>query len=303
MIVRELSPEDIRESLTSGRFRLDAGSFRVKVTSDIWGFASALQVLYADHPCNLDGGEFDYDIGVIHPNLLRRYIRHNVVFELSGERPFLPVATDHAHALFEWGFNWSIGAHAHQFLILHSAVLETGGKGVLLSATSGSGKSTLAAEMALSGWRLLSDELALIDTEGRLQPCPRPVSLKNDSIEVIRTRHPEVVLGPLARDTHKGTIGHVPAPASAVARASELAIPRLIVFPKWQAGASLSIEPVAQGRAAMRLIDQSFNYSNLGPAGFVRLADLVGTAEAWDLEYSSLDEARDALRDLAAQYG
>lgn len=303
MIVRELSPQDIQKSLSTGRFRLDAGSFRVKVTSDIREFASALQVLYADHPCTLDGGEFDYDIGVIHPNPLRRYIRHNVVFELSGERPFLPVAMDHAHALFEWGFNWSIGAHAHQFLILHSAVLETGGKGVLLSATSGSGKSTLAAEMALSGWRLLSDELALIDAEGRLQPCPRPVSLKNNSIEVIRTRHPGVVLGPLARDTHKGTIGHVPAPASAVAQASEPVMPRLIVFPKWRDGASLSIEAVAQGQAAMRLIDQSFNYSILGAAGFSRMADLVATAEAWDLEYSSLDEARDALHDLVAQYG
>lgn len=288
--------------MAAGRFRLDAGSFRVKVTSDIGELAPALQVLYADHPCFLEGGEFDYDIGVIHPNPLRRFIRRNVVFELSGERPFLPVATDHAHALFEWGFNWSIGANAHQFLILHSAVLESGGAGILFSAVSGSGKSTLAAEMALSGWRLLSDELALIDAKGKLQPCPRPISLKNNAIEVIRTRHPGLVLGPLARDTHKGTIGHVPAPASAVKRASELAIPRLIVFPKWRSGASLRIEPVTQGQAAMRLIDQSFNYSMLGTGGFARMADLVATAEAWDLEYSSLDEARDALFDLVAQY-
>ena len=80
-------------------------------------------------------------------------------------------------------------------------------------------------------------------------------------------------------------------------------MPRLIVFPKWREGASLSIEAVAQGQAAMRLIDQSFNYSILGAAGFSRMTDLVSTAEAWDLEYSSLDEARDALRDLVAQYG
>lgn len=273
------------------------------MTSNIRDFASALQTLYANHPCALDGGDFDYDISVIHPNLFRRYVRRNAVFELSGERPFLPVATDHAHALFEWGFNWSIGAHAHQFLILHSAVLETAGMGILFSAVSGSGKSTLAAEMALSGWRLLSDELALIDTTGRLQPCPRPVSLKNNAIDVIRRRHPEVVLGPLARDTHKGTIGHVPTPAPAVAQGAEQVVPRLIVFPKWRAGASLSIEPVSQGQAAMRLIDQSFNYSILGAAGFARMANLVAAAEAWDLEYSSLDEARDALSDLVAQYG
>jgi serine kinase of HPr protein (carbohydrate metabolism regulator) len=53
-----------------------------------------------------------------------------------------------------------------------------GGKGVLLSAVSGSGKSTLSAELALNGWRLLSDELALIDSEVKLVPLTRPVSLK-----------------------------------------------------------------------------------------------------------------------------
>ena len=48
----------------------------------------------------------------------------------------------------------------------------------------------------------------------------------------------------------------------------------------------------------MRLIDQAFNYSILGTEGFERLVAVVRNTEAWELEYSSLDEAREALEAL-----
>jgi HprK-related kinase A len=302
LILRNHTSQEIWRALRSGLLCLDVGPFRIRVASDVPFLADALHTLYANHPCSLSGGAYDFDIGVVRPNWFRRFFRSNIVFEISGDRPFLPVAVDHAHALLEWGFNWCIGAYAHQFLILHSAVMETAGKGVLLAAVSGSGKSTLAAEMTLAGWRLLSDELALVDAKGQLHPCPRPISLKNESIEVIRGRYPEAVFGPPACDTHKGTIAHLPASDAAVARANETVSPRIIVFPRWREGAALRVEAVGQGHAALRLIDQSFNYPILGGVGFARMADLVSATEAWELEYSSLDEARDALFDLAAQY-
>lgn len=303
LTVRELTARNLGKALGNGFFRLDIGRFRLKIRSDIPLFSVAVGTLYAAHSCSLDGGEYDLDIAISPPNWLRRYAGRNVVFELSGERPFLPVDVSHAHALFEWGLNWAIGSYAHNYLILHSAVLETQGAGVLLSAVSGSGKSTLAAELALSGWRLLSDELALLDENFELIPCTRPVSLKNSSIDLISRRYPEAVFGPLARNTHKGSIAHLPAPATSVQRGNEGATPRLIVFPKWTAGASLRVSAVGQGEAAMRLIDQSFNYSTLGKSGFERLAGMVGLAEAWEIEYSSLDDARDALAELVEQHG
>ena len=272
--------------MRQGRFRLDIGRLRVKIKSRIPHFPLVFRTLYGRHSCAVNGGEYDFDICIAPPNWLRRHIARNVVFELSGERPFLPVDAGHAHALFEWGLNWTIGSFAHNYLILHSAVLETRGAGVLLSAVSGSGKSTLAAELALSGWRLLSDELALLDGKLELIPCVRPVSLKNSSIDLIHSRHPEAVFGPLARNTHKGSIAHLPAPGDSIRRGSESATPRLIVFPKWTDGASLRMRSVGQGQAAMRLIDQSFNYSTLGASGFERLAGLVSSAEAWEIEYS-----------------
>lgn len=303
LTVQDVSGRDLGEAMRQGRFRLDIGRLRVKIKSGIPHFPVVFTTLYGRHSCGVSGGEYDFDISITPPNWLRRHIARNVVFELSGERPFLPVDAGHAHALFEWGLNWTIGSFAHNYLILHSAVLETRGAGVLFSAVSGSGKSTLAAELALSGWRLLSDELALLDERLELIPCVRPVSLKNLSIDLIQSRHPEAVFGPLATNTHKGSIAHLPAPGDSIRRGSESANPRLIVFPKWVDGAALRMRAVGQGQAAMRLIDQSFNYSTLGASGFQRLARLVSSTEAWEIEYSSLDEARDALDELVEHHG
>lgn len=294
---------EIGRALRCGSLRLSVGSFQLKISSPIPEFAGTLRLLYAHYPASIEGGDYDYDISISPPSLMRRWIRRNSQFHLSGDAPFLPMEVEHAHALFEWGLNWTIGSYAHNFLILHSAVVELNGCGILLAATSGSGKSTLAAELSLQGWRLLSDELALIDKNLNLAPCARPVSLKNQSIEVIRARHPTAVLGPFAKDTHKGTIAHLPAPESSVARNLETAPPRLIIFPKWTANAALRLDAVGSGQTALRLIDQSFNYPILGRQGFDRLADLVGAAEAWELEYSSLDDARSTLEQLVGERG
>jgi HprK-related kinase A len=266
-------------------------------------FISAFKELYATHPVSISGGDYDFDIAISPPSLWRRWFRRNATFEFCGQTPFLPMDVAHAHAMFEWGLNWAIAAHFHNYLILHSAVVEWEGKGVLLSAQSGSGKSTLAAELSLQGWRLLSDELALIDGDLHLIPLARPVSLKNNSIEIIRSRHPMATLGPPARDTHKGTVAHLMAPHFAVAQNRVHAIPKLIVFLKWSANSQLSVESVGSGQAALRLIDQAFNYSILGVKGFERLVALVRRAEAWNIEYSSLDEARVALEDLVRERG
>ena len=216
----------------------------------------------------------------------------------GGDVPFQPMEVGHSHAMFEWGLNWAIASFMHTHLIIHSAVVEWKGKGVLLSAVSGSGKSTLSAELSLQGWRLLSDELAMIDAGLKLIPLARPVSLKNSSIDLIGYRHPSAVIGPLARDTHKGTVGHLKVSGESIALGLQPAIPKLIIFPKWTAGSPLRVTPLGAGQAAMRLIDQAFNYSILGTEGFERLVAVVRNTEAWELEYSSLDEAREALEAL-----
>ena len=291
------------DALREGHFRLHLGCLALKISSDVSEFVAAFRQLYGDHPVTLDECDYDFEIAIRPASLWRRWFRRNAIFEFCGDAPFLPMEVGHAHALFEWGLNWAIASSMHNHLILHSAVLEWQKRGVLLSAVSGSGKSTLSAELLLRGWRLLSDELALIDESLKLIPLARPISLKNSSIELIRDRHPSAIIGPLAIDTHKGTVGHLKASMESVDQNLVPALPKLIVFPRWTANAPLRVEAVSPGQAAMRLIDQAFNYSILGADGFDRLVALVRSAEAWEIEYSSLDEARDALEALVEERG
>lgn len=299
LTLADVSRARLFDSMRQGDFRLQIGACRLRVDTAIPELPEALHLLYDRYPVSVDGGYYDYDVAVQPASWWRRWLRRNAIFSLSGQAPFLPMAAVHAHALFEWGVNWAIGSSAHQYLILHSAVVEKNGKGILLAAVSGSGKSTLAAELAMRGWRLLSDELALIDgPELSLVPFPRPVSLKNDSIGLIRSRHAAAVLGPPARDTQKGTIAHLRVPDVSIDRATETVPPRLIVFPQWEADCELSLTAVGGGQTALRLIDQSFNYPILGRLGFDLLADLVNAAKAWELRYASLDDAVAALEGL-----
>jgi len=303
LTISACSAKELNCALRSGCFRLHLGDIALKISSIIPEFNAAFRQLYADHPVSLTGGGYDFDIAISPPSWWRRWFRRNATFEFCGDTPFLPMEVGHAHAMFEWGLNWAIASFLHNYLVLHSAVVEWKGKGVLLSAVSGSGKSTLSAELSLRGWRLLSDELALIDDDLKLIPLARPVSLKNSSIDLIRSRHPSAIWGPLAKETHKGTVAHLKAPSSSVEKNLVPAIPKLIIFPKWTANSPLRIEPVGAGQTALRLIDQAFNYSILGVDGFERLVALVRTAEAWEIEYSSLDEARGALEDLVFERG
>ena len=135
---------------------------------------------------------------------------------------------------------------------------------------------------------------------GRLTAFPRPVSLKNASIDIIRDRFPQAVLGPLAHDTLKGTVCHMRISEDSRARASEPAEPGWIVFPKYVAGAALTLTPHAKPSGLLNLHRNSFNHHVHGRQGFETLADVVDRCGVYDLSYSSLDEAMACFDELAA---
>jgi len=144
--------------LASGDFVLRIGPFSVQLKADFDRVPELIQRLYADCRIEAPTGLADFHLRLSRPRNLRRFYRPQVRFLIDGSSPFAPFPADHAFPLFEWGLNWSVASHSHQFLMLHSAVVEKNGKAVLLPAWPGSGKSTLAAALVYRGWRLLSDE-------------------------------------------------------------------------------------------------------------------------------------------------
>ena len=257
-------------------------------------------LVYSQHPIEREDSFADFHVRIARPPGLRRWVRPQVEFQFDGAPPFLPLPGDQAFPILEWGLNWCVSAHCHQYLVVHAGVVERSGRALLLPAPPGSGKSTLCAALVNRGWRLLSDELALVDpTSGAIAPLPRPVSLKNASIEVIRRFSPEAVLSATVHDTLKGSVAHMKPPVDAVRRAQEPALPRWIVTPRYEAGSATELRHVSRGRAFMRLAEGSFNYQVYARKGFELLVQTVQACDCFEIVYSDLESALEVFDRLS----
>lgn len=302
MIVANLPLDVLAERLKNPGLHLITGPFQLCIRSPMPALAVTIALLYADYPLADPEGFTDFHVTLDYPRGLRRWWRRQVRFEFDSALPFKPLPAAQAFPMLEWGLNWCVSSYANLYLIVHAAVIEKNGVAAILPAPPGSGKSTLCAALVSRGWRLLSDELTLIRTaDGRIVPLPRPVSLKNASIEIMRAYAPRAVFSANVYDTVKGTIAHMKAPSESVTRASETAHPGWIIFPKYEAGAATHLEMLSPAHALMRLADNAFNYSSLGLQGFETVARLVDTCRSYDFTYSVIDEAIAAFDTLAAQ--
>jgi HprK-related kinase A len=307
MKLLQLSPADLRQQLAGEGVWLRTGPFSLRVRSRIPHVAEGLADLYGQFEVRNSQQAFaDFHVELNPPATHRRWFRPQVNFSFDGTLPFKPLPLDQAYPMLEWGLNWCISMHAHHYLIIHAAVVEKNGRVAILPAPPGSGKSTLTAGLVLSGWRLLSDELTLIDrTTGLIQPLPRPVSLKNQSIEVIRQFDAGAFINRASLDTAKGTVAHMRPPKDSVQRQHEPARPAWVIFPKWEAGAATQLISRSKAETFMFLAQNAFNYSHLGADGFRVGTALIEQVECYDFRYSRLQEAVaafDRLADASSQH-
>ena len=292
LTVASLPPAELAERLRGAGLLLRTGPFVNCVRSDVPHLAGAIAAMYADYPVEAPEAFADFHLDLYRPRGPRRWWRPQVTFAQDGLQPFQPLPLAQAHSMLEWLLNWCVSQRAHGYLMVHAAVLEKHGRAVILPAPPGSGKSTLCAALSQDGWRLLSDEMTLVrPADGLIAPLPRPVSLKNASIGVIRAAYPDAVLSAPVEGTSKGTIAYLRPSRASILQAMVPARPAHIVFPRYEAGAATCLEPVPKARAFMQVADNSFNYPALGRRGFDALAGLVDACGCHAFRYSALPEA------------
>jgi HprK-related kinase A len=290
--VAALSPAELRARLRSCGICLRTGPFITHIRSSIPSVADGITLLYADYPIEDDAAFADFHVAVSRPANLRRWFRPRAVFYFDGRAAFPPLPLAQTYPMFEWGLNWCIYSHANQYLIFHAAVIEKDGRAAIMPGEPGVGKSTLCAALVHRGWRLLSDELALIFLgDVKVTPITRPVGLKNASIEVIRAFAPEAVIGQLTPDTAKGTVAHMRPPADSVERSQDPANAGWLIFPRYVANTAVELDSESKAHAFMRIAKAGFNYSALGVAAFETVAALVDSCDCYDLAYGDLDQA------------
>lgn len=298
--LRDLSRRELEKALDGKGLRVSVGPFDVCVQAPGAKLGAVLHELYSDYALVPPDTVLHAHVRLESRWQLRPRPGRTVRFIVDGRAPHEDMPAYQALAVLEWGLNLVIAMRFHVHLMLHAAVLERGGRALVLPAAPGDGKTTLCAALAHRGWRLFSDEFGLVDpATGEVIPLPRPMPLKNESIDVLRRFVPEAKMGPLIPNTRKGTIAHVRPPGESVERAGERAVPAWVVFPRWESGASLSFEPVDRAEAFMRLATNAFNYEMRGEEGFACLRRMVERTRCFDLVYSDLDEAIERFARLA----
>ena len=272
---------------------LECSPFAFKVESSFPEVFSNLETIYGNRI--VDGNDYDgfidYFVSIKDSGGLRRFLKDQARFTCDSLEPFKPLNRSQSYALLEWGLNWVIAAHEVSHLIIHSAVLAKNGKAVLFPAPPGSGKSTLTAYLSRNGWRLLSDEMALI-TPLTLEVTPfvRPICLKNDSIDLVKSWYPKATFSTIAKDTHKGDVVHMAPDEDSVKLQNETAQIAGVVFPKFTKNKFCDIFSMDKATAYTVLTENAFNFSVLQGRGVQSIIKIVEQVPAFEVHYNNLEE-------------
>lgn len=256
--------------------------------------AAHLDFFYRDQRAADAQGFIDFDVQLLPGRGLRRWWQPQARFLLDGIESFYPLPLAQAAPMLEWGLNWCVASRPLGYLVMHAGMVARGEQALMMPGIPGAGKSTLSAALCLlEGWRLLSDELAILDpTTGLMQPHPRPISLKNASIDIVRGWS-GVRLGQVYHDTRKGTLSHAACPPAASMQAARV---HWIVFPRFVAGCAPVCEEISRVEAFSMISEQSFNRERMGEVGFDALCALLTDARCYQMEYGSTEDALALVR-------
>lgn len=79
----------------------------------------------------------------------------------------------------------SVGESAKDLVFVHAGVVGWKGHAIVLPGDSFTGKSTLVAELVRNGAEYYSDDFAIIDKDGLVQPFARAISMRTDDGDFI----------------------------------------------------------------------------------------------------------------------
>lgn len=136
----------------------------------------------------------------------------------------------------------TVAENAADRLFIHAGAVSWKGKGIVFPGTSFVGKSTLVAELLRHGAEYFSDDYAIFDTEGKLYPFPRILSMRAD--DETHSRY-EVTAEELGAVTGEGPLDV-----------------RVVCFTEYSVGAVWRPEISSTGRGALDMVPFTFSFIN-----------------------------------------
>lgn len=158
---------------------------------------------------------------------------NNFFFWENGKMRSEPTSYNgHLH-FYESYLRIKIAEYAPDVVFVHAGVAAWNGKAIVIPGNSYSGKTTLVAELVKCGAEYFSDEYAIFDSRGFVQPFPRDLQIRAEG-EYEQTKVPVAELG--------GSAAEIKLPAG------------LIIFTKYDPDAVWKPERLSPGEAVVEMV-------------------------------------------------
>lgn len=196
-------------------------------------------------------------------------------------------------------YSASVEKGGYSFAI-HAAAVSDGKKCLLLPGAAGTGKTSLAAALMHSGFRYLTDDLAILDRETlRVRGAPFSLCVKDDGLDLLAPYYPELPGLPAHLRWDGKRARYLTPPASAFHNEPERSYPAgWIVFPFRVLQLPTSLEPLSPAQALRRLVAECFTPVRLDRVKVRSLVRWIQSAACFEMPMSSLPEAVKLLRQL-----
>lgn len=259
-------------SLSSQKaFAIDAFECCIRVDCDSAEIFAGLQrFLLPPMPrCKVYKDRVGIDISVRH--------RAGAVEILVDESP-VPSAEDLDHAILHIvkALDDALVKRFKKLRAVHAGAVVLEGRALLVPGSTHAGKSSLIAELLRRGASHLSDEYALIDSEGRVHAYPRPLLLRNGSSRqsLVLPQHLNAKF------------------------ASEPASAGWIIAVEYAPEGAWEVSEISQGQAVMLLLQNTPHEMATAPDLLERFVRLASGAECYAGQRGDVAEAAERILDL-----
>ena len=195
------------------------------------------------------------------------------------------VAVRSSHSLaeisreIESDVHFRVALAARDVLFVHAGVVQWEGRAIVVPGRTETGKSTLTMALVQAGAEYYSDEYAVLDSEGRVQPYAKPLSQRRDGAPP--RLHPAEALG-----------GRPDAPAVPVG---------LTVVTRFREGAAWTPQPISGAQAVMALFDNTVVARSKPDFALAVLAKAVRGTGGLEGDRGEATEVAPALLDAAGR--
>jgi hypothetical protein len=179
-------------------------------------------------------------------------------------------------------------------LYVHAGVVRADQKCLLLPAAPGSGKTSITAVLIRSGFRYLSDEVALLEEEEQeaLHVCPVPVSLciKEGAWDLLTPYYPELCDLEVHHRGDGKIVRYLNPPSEVLDSGSGIVHPvGWVVFPRYEPFVQTVLRPLGRGEALRRLLEECLVVpAPLDRSKVERVVRWIGKIPCFEMPMSSL---------------